>query len=272
MIFLLVMTPIGSAHNSYAQGVNQKPVAVDDVYVSFVDSTLNAPVGIGLLANDYDPDGDPISAVLEDNPLKGSVSINSDGSFIYTSNLGFIGEDRFTYAITDGKEFDLGVVMITISEEKITEIKSDVKNGVSVGPDEVVVISNGATVDGTLQVNGGTLVIKDDTTVNGNLESVGGTIKIESGSTITGNVQIKVSGAGGVLEIKDSTLFGNIISQDLDTLIIMNVNLGGNIISDNNRNVSITDNTVNGNIEIKGTFGSCTEERNIVNGNIDSCP
>lgn len=156
--------------------------------------------------------------------------------------------------------------------EKITEIKSDVNNGIVVGPDEIVVISNSATVSGNLQVNGGTLVITDDTTINGNIESFGGTIKIEGGSTITGNVQIKVSGAGGLLEIKDSTLFGNIETKDLDTLIVTNVNLGGNIKSENNKDVSITGNTVNGSIEIKGTLGSCTETGNNVKGSIDGCP
>jgi len=157
-------------------------------------------------------------------------------------------------------------------EEKITEITSDVKDGIVVGHNESVVITNGATANGNIEVNGGTLVVKEGSTVNGNILSIGGTIKIEGGSTIKGNVQIKVSGAGGVLEIKDVTLFGNIESQNLNTLTIMNINLGGNIKSENNYNVTITGNTVSGNIEIKDTSGSCTETGNNVNGSIDGCP
>lgn len=130
------MTPVG-LQNSYAlDGENQNPVAVDDVYVSFVDTTLHAHVEIGLLANDYDPDGDPISAILEDAPLHGTVSVNNDGSFDYTSNPGFSGDDRFTYAITDGKDFDLGIVFISVEtespivyvEQVIDEIKTMVQD------------------------------------------------------------------------------------------------------------------------------------------------
>jgi len=138
IIFLLIMAPISSAQNSYAlDSANQNPVAVDDVYVSFVDSTLHAHVAIGLLANDYDPDGDTISAILEDAPLQGFVSVNSDGSFTYTSKPGFSGEDRFTYAITDGKEFDLGVAMISVVtqspivyvEQVIADLKQMIVDG-----------------------------------------------------------------------------------------------------------------------------------------------
>ncbi len=153
-----------------------------------------------------------------------------------------------------------------------TVIESDVSGSVDVGPNETVVITNGATIDGNLEVNGGTLIIEEGVTINGNIESTGGTVVIEDGSTLNGNVQIKVSGAGGVLEIKNASISGNIESVGIDTLTIINIILGGNISSTNDQHVTVTDNDVNGNVEISGTNNYCTESSNVVNGNNSGCP
>jgi len=155
--------------------------------------------------------------------------------------------------------------------EKITEIKSDVKDGIVVGPDDFVVISNGATVDGDLQVNGGTVVITESSTIKGNIVSNGGSILIEEGSVIDGNVDIQVSGDGGVLEINAGFVSGNILTNGIDTLTITNSDFNGNIYSENDGDVTITGNTINGNIEILGP-SSCSESLNNVNGNNSGCP
>ena len=151
------------------------------------------------------------------------------------------------------------------------EIKSDVNDSIVVGPNETVVITSGATVNGSIEVNGGELVVKEGSTINGNIESTGGTVSIESGSTLLGNVQIKVTGAGGILTIKDASIMGNIESEGIDTLTITNIYLDGNISSTNDQVVTVTYNTVSGNIEIMGP-NSCTESSNNVNGNNSGCP
>jgi len=152
-----------------------------------------------------------------------------------------------------------------------TVISSNVDNGVVVGPDEYVVITSGATVNGSIEVNGGILVVGGGVTINGNIESVGGTVTIGEGSTVSGNVQIKVAGAGGILTVQDASIMGNIESVGIDTLTIININLGGNLSSTNDKTVTITDNTVNGNIEIINPAYSCSESGNNVNGNNSGC-
>jgi len=151
------------------------------------------------------------------------------------------------------------------------EIKSDVKDGIVVGPDEKVVISNSVTVDGDLQVNGGTVVITGSSTIKGNIESNGGSILIEEGSVIEGNVDILVSGNGGVLEINSGIVSGNLMTNGIDTLTVTDSNINGNIYSENDGDVTITGNTVNGNIEILDPL-SCSESSNNVNGNNSGCP
>jgi len=93
------------------------------------------------------------------------------------------------------------------------EITSDVKDGIVVGSGDVVIISNGATVDGDIEVNGGTVIITESSIIKGNIESNGGTIVIKQGGTIYGNVDIVVSGAGGVLEIEEGNVFGNLVKM-----------------------------------------------------------
>jgi len=150
-------------------------------------------------------------------------------------------------------------------------ISSDVDDSVVVDADDVVVISDGATINGNLEVNGGSLILSGSVTIKGNIESTGGTILIEEGVVIEGDVNIMVSGAGGVLEIYEGEIKGNVISNGIDTLTITDSNIDGNITSENDGDVIITGNTVNGNIEILGPQ-NCSESSNNVNGNNYGCP
>ena len=55
-----------------------------------------------MLANDTDIDGDALTATLVSNPTYGPVTLNSDGSFTYTPNGTFVGNDSFSYMANDG--------------------------------------------------------------------------------------------------------------------------------------------------------------------------
>ncbi|MEM7129527.1 MAG: sugar-binding protein, partial [Chloroflexota bacterium] len=81
---------------------NRRPVANDDLA-----STANTQVlqGSNLLANDSDPDGDSltISTTPVSAPSHGTLVINPDGTFRYTPDTNFVGDDSFTYQISDGR-------------------------------------------------------------------------------------------------------------------------------------------------------------------------
>jgi VCBS repeat-containing protein len=66
------------------------------------DATLTVSAADGVLANDSDPDQDPLTASLQVQPSSGAVTLNSDGSFDYTPQAGFVGDDSFTYVASDG--------------------------------------------------------------------------------------------------------------------------------------------------------------------------
>ncbi len=151
------------------------------------------------------------------------------------------------------------------------QIENDVSDGIVVGSNETVVISNSATVDGDIQVNGGTVIITESSTIKGNIVSNVGTIVIKGGVEIDGNVDITVSGTGGVLEIDKATLNGNIMTNGIAIFTVTDSSIDGNIISENDGDVTITGNTVNDNIEILGPQ-SCSESSNNVDGNNSGCP
>ena len=80
---------------------NSTPVAADDEYSTWRNSSLVTPAS-GVLANDADANGDPLTVAVVTPPSNGTVSLGSDGSFTYTPTAGFIGIDSFTYAASDG--------------------------------------------------------------------------------------------------------------------------------------------------------------------------
>ena len=80
---------------------NGAPVANPDSYTDGAGHALSVAAAAGLLANDTDPNGLPLTAVLGAGPAHGVVTLNADGSFNYTPTLGYAGKDSFTYTAKD---------------------------------------------------------------------------------------------------------------------------------------------------------------------------
>jgi len=82
--------------------VNHAPVAVNDAYTVLEDGTLSTPKP-GVLGNDTDADSDPLTAQLVAGPVHGALTLNADGSFVYTPTPLFFGSDSFSYKAFDGQ-------------------------------------------------------------------------------------------------------------------------------------------------------------------------
>ena len=106
-------TPVGTD--------NSTPVAVADAYAGEAGVQLTADVADGVLNNDTDADDDPLTAVLQDNVTDGTLSLNSDGSFTYTPDTGFTGEDSFTYVVNDGFEDSAATTVTLTIDSEVTE-------------------------------------------------------------------------------------------------------------------------------------------------------
>ena len=80
---------------------NIAPAAAADSY-STPQNTALVQAAPGVLANDTDANGDPMTAILNANVTHGSLTLNANGGFTYTPTTGYSGPDSFTYHANDG--------------------------------------------------------------------------------------------------------------------------------------------------------------------------
>ena len=88
--------------NITASSTQQPPAAVGDGYAVEEDTPITVIASEGVLANDSDANGDAIVAILFSQPRHGAVTLNRDGSFVYTPAANFSGTDFFEYRARDG--------------------------------------------------------------------------------------------------------------------------------------------------------------------------
>ena len=97
--------------------INQPPVALDDSGTT----EQGYPVAINVLANDSDPDGDPISiTTIVTAPAHGTAAINGT-QIQFIPNASFVGTDSLVYQITDGQGgFATATVTISVTAQPPT--------------------------------------------------------------------------------------------------------------------------------------------------------
>ncbi len=78
---------------------DRAPVAVAGSFTAAYGQTITGNV----LANDYDPDNDPMHVVQSTVTTADgfTIDLNPNGSFSYTPEAGFLGTDSFTYTVAD---------------------------------------------------------------------------------------------------------------------------------------------------------------------------
>lgn len=82
---------------------NSAPVAANDSFSATIGKPLTLTVA-QLLANDTDPNADPLRITKVSNPINGKVSFNATaGTVKFTPTAGYTGPASFRYTITDGR-------------------------------------------------------------------------------------------------------------------------------------------------------------------------
>lgn len=97
-----------------APATNGAPVAIDDTAVT----AANAAVAVPVLANDSDPEGQPLRVTAVTQGSKGQVTVNADGTLTYRPKAKASGQDRFSYTISDGAAFDSAWVSVQIGRRR----------------------------------------------------------------------------------------------------------------------------------------------------------
>jgi hypothetical protein len=185
--------------------VNDAPVAGNDSYNVSQERVLS---GSSVLVNDSDIDSATLTAVPFALPAHGALTLNPNGTFLYTPQAGYSGADSFTYRAFDGAAFsNVATVSLRVHPRVLWSLlaNAQVVNGldqefaalrfddrsisaaaVSLQSGSLIVSHGGKTVTfngydlaGTVSANmifddGSKLVVGDDTvsTANDNLSNV----------------------------------------------------------------------------------------------------
>ena len=190
--------------------VNNAPVANNDT--TMTDEGI--AVTVAVLGNDTDVDGDSLLVTGVTQGANGSVVIDAvSKNPVYTPNPGFVGNDTFTYTISDGKGGSAtGTVTVTVNavgNRPPVANNDSVKTGMNVAltipiplsvlllndtdpdGDTLIVTTVHSALQGTLSVAGGNLVFTPATGFEGNASFVY-TISDGHGGTSAATVNVTV--------------------------------------------------------------------------------
>ncbi len=123
--------------NLYAAGLQNYTVAEN--------TTLSVSTAEGVLINDYDQEGDTLTAMLVTGPSNAaSFMLYNDGSFDYTPAANFSGTDTFTYTAHDGtSDSNVATVTITVTGVNDAPVARDDRIGLAFdGVDDYVTIGD----------------------------------------------------------------------------------------------------------------------------------
>ena len=222
-------------------GCSNAPVAVNDFKCTSVDT----PVAISILSNDYDPNGDMMIPVISDTVNNGSTMISGAGVVTYVPNAGFSGMDTFTYyVVAGGDTSNIATVVITIDTAgcdhppvAVTDTASTagepvvvcvLTNDYDLDGDTITLVAIGSASNGTAtMVQGGKVVYTPDPGFVGT-DTITYMITDGNGNTTTGIIIITVTDAciapvlqnvyAGTPNGTSVTVMPNVTSQAGDTL------------------------------------------------------
>lgn len=91
-----------SRHRAVQHPAGNAPQANPDSYSVVRGQTLTVSASNGVLANDSDPLGKPLTASVATNPAHGALTFNANGGFAYVNDGSSATSDSFTYTASDG--------------------------------------------------------------------------------------------------------------------------------------------------------------------------
>lgn len=152
----------GTANSADAVGtvvisaaVNTAPVVINGSGVTTIGTALNASVSPLAI----DAEGDPLTFSVVTAPAHGTLTLNGDGTFVFTPDAGFTGTDSFTFRANDGLlDSNVGTFNLTVNAAaELFTLDLASTGTIATGIRSVVPLDAGATlqnvVDGTSFAN-----------------------------------------------------------------------------------------------------------------------
>lgn len=210
-----------------ASAVQHPPLAVSDS----MTTTEDTAVAISVLANDSDPDGDPLTVIAVTQPLSGTAVINPDNSVTYTPAADVYGQDSFSYTISDGHNGS-STALVTVTITPVNDapwVVDDIINTPEDTPVTFNALANDSDVEGDAltitaltQPGNGTAVLNADGSItytpdadfNSN-DSASGydsftyTVSDNQGASSSGTISILVEPVNDAPALQDDTVTTN---------------------------------------------------------------
>ena len=214
--------------------VNDVPVVNDESKTTDEDTSVSGSI------TGSDVDGDSLNYVKVTDPSHGTVTVNGDGTYIYTPNSNWFGTDSFTVSVNDGHGGS-DTATVTITVDPVNDVP--VTNDDSATVDEDGSLSGNVSANDTPSADGGNVWSKSIDPVHGTATvnrdgsytytpdaNYNGTDSFEymitdvDGSTSTATVYITVNPVNdapianndSVTTKKDTTVNVDVISNDSD--------------------------------------------------------
>jgi Ca2+-binding RTX toxin-like protein len=150
------------------------PEAETDTYTVETGATLIIDAAHGILANDSDPDGDPLTLTWLSGPSHGTMVKNADGSFEYAPDAGFTGEDGLSYEIKANGLSDTGQVQFTVTAAQPDAPVASDDNGFSTAADTPLTIAAADLLANDTDADG------DPLTIVGVSDAAHGTVALDA--------------------------------------------------------------------------------------------
>ncbi|HLM60990.1 MAG TPA: Ig-like domain-containing protein, partial [Pyrinomonadaceae bacterium] len=233
-----------------ANSLNTTPIAVDNSYDTIGNTQLQVGasqtvspsifVNGNVLSNDIDPDTGSsagLTAVAQANAATangGLVTMQTDGTFVYTPPANFTGSDTFTYTATDGTATGSGTVTVNIIG-RVRYVKNDAAapgDGRSHTPFNTLAGGQSATAGDTIYVfqgNGTTGNQSAGITLANNQRLIGaGVALLMPGIIVNGVSNPQILPAATQPQITNTSAGGNGVSIGTSTGVeIQGLNISG---------------------------------------------
>ncbi|MEM6335687.1 MAG: Ig-like domain-containing protein, partial [Bacteroidota bacterium] len=113
--------------------VDERPVARDDAF----DLDEDASLQLDILANDTDPENDPLTVEIIEEVQNGTLQPLPNSRFRYTPNQNFAGSDGFTYRVSDGT-FVSDTATVTIRVRPVNDLPLALNDTYDLGSDQTL--------------------------------------------------------------------------------------------------------------------------------------
>ncbi|MFW9787566.1 MAG: Ig-like domain-containing protein [Candidatus Thorarchaeota archaeon] len=179
---------------------------LDDAYITDEDNPLSI-LAPGILENDGTIFQRLLVVTLASGPSHGTLTLLADGSFTYTPDLNFYGDDLFVYEVSDGTFTDTATVTITVNSVNDAPVTNDdtpvtdedtpvsipvLANDIDPDGDALTIDSVGPALHGSVVIDAGIITYYPFPDFYGT-DSFTYTVSDGNGGTATGTVTVTVT-------------------------------------------------------------------------------